>query len=673
MKCGKMTSIIFKAEDYSRLEVFYETRHSTDKCLQEQPCRLKLTACLADGGSMVLHETSVRHWRGYQRFEIPVDMDCVSFTLECTGAAIPFAYLSRPLGAEMEFTGVSCRNRQWVAYQLSRGIRIIDGRDDALGKKDFRQSLAHAEPPNHWMNDPNGLCFFQGFYHLFFQFNPYGDTWDNMHWGHMSSTDLIHWVHQPVAFWPQQELNHDMRLTGGAFSGSAITVKADGTMVPGDEAEALQVFLTRHLASRQVPEQIVEYQTTACSLDGGLSFSDEQTVVWRDRDEVGVDFRDPKVNWISGDEGPERVPGHWSMIIASNMPMSDDGGAPKNLITDRGGPAWRQLDPIGSFSPSEKRSAALLQFTSSDLLHWNWEGILLQEPRGNDVRTYECPDFFELDGVWIAAASLMNYRDGHGRFQPVMWYAGGFDGKQLRPRYSGLCDFGGSYYAAQSFQHAGRRIVIGWLCDFYGVRKGLPCSANGIMSFPRELRWRQGRLIQRPVAEVYEELVGHTVFEFNRSDDGDASACRLKADTAVELQENAYYCACELLNDDDFTIRLASMSCSAGDTKPRQDSNEVTSLMLCMRSGVLSLQTHGLTMDAVRFESPSTDIRYVEVFLDRQVVEVFVDHGDSVGSLLFPTDNEGASVEFMEGCAAAMQNVTVARLRSIAVGESHPV
>jgi sucrose-6-phosphate hydrolase SacC (GH32 family) len=78
-------------------------------------------------------------------------------------------------------------------------------------------------------------------------------------------------------------------------------------------------------------------------------------------------------------------------------------------------------------------------------------------------------------------------------------------------------------------------------------------------------------------------------------------------------------------------------------------------------------------MDAVRFESPSTDIRYVEVFLDRQVVEVFVDHGDSVGSLLFPTDNEGASVEFMEGCAAAMQNVTVARLRSIAVGESHPV
>lgn len=467
-----------------------------------------------------------------------------------------------------------------------------------------------------------------------------------------------------MVFWPQQELNDDGGMSGGAFSGSAITVADDFGPTSDTQASVLKVFFTRHLASKTAPSQILEYQSSAYSVDGGLSFSDEQMVLWRESDDIGVDFRDPKVNWIADESTCDGLAGHWSMVVASNMPLSaSDCGVLKRLATDIGGPASQPLEIANSFTPPPGRAAALLQYTSNDLYHWQWAGVLLQEPRGEAVRTYECPDFFELDGVWIAAASLMNYRDGHGRFQPVVWYAGEFDGKVLDAKYSGLCDFGGAYYASQSFVHDGRRIVIGWLCDFYGVRAQLRDQVNGVMSFPRELHWINGTLVQQPVAEVYQELLGQSVCEYEYGRHGDKSA--LEDGLDVEVPENAYYCACELLNDDDFTIQLASSRLMIDRTNSSCDRIDPSTLSLCRRSGHLSLKTQGAVMDSVDFQSPSTDIRYVEIFFDRQVAEVFVNHGDSVGSVIFPSDAGKGRIEFDKDCKAVMKTVSVRQLRSI--------
>ena len=119
-----------------------------------------------------------------------------------------------------------------------------------------------------WINDPNGLCQFQGRYHLFFQLNPYGFGWDNMHWGHAVSRDLVHWTHLPVFLEPQPELHTDERIVGGAFSGSAVTVDEHDNPVAGNEANAIRLYLTRHLETRGDESSVTEYQTTCLCEDG---------------------------------------------------------------------------------------------------------------------------------------------------------------------------------------------------------------------------------------------------------------------------------------------------------------------------------------------------------------------------------------------------------------------
>ena len=110
---------------------------------------------------------------------------------------------------------------------LEQGVRFIEFKDkayfytkdnlkDAL-TQDYRNTF-HFSPYKNWMNDPNGLCWFKGYYHLFYQYNPNGQEWGNMHWGHAVSKDLLHWVHQPVAAYPQIELNGcEGEYRGGAF------------------------------------------------------------------------------------------------------------------------------------------------------------------------------------------------------------------------------------------------------------------------------------------------------------------------------------------------------------------------------------------------------------------------------------------------------------------------
>src|SRR5438309_12059901 len=71
-------------------------------------------------------------------------------------------------------------------------------------KGDANRPIYHLQPPANWNNDPNGPLFYKGFYHLFYQLNPYGDDWGHMHWGHFRSKDLVHWEHQPIALWPSK-------------------------------------------------------------------------------------------------------------------------------------------------------------------------------------------------------------------------------------------------------------------------------------------------------------------------------------------------------------------------------------------------------------------------------------------------------------------------------------
>ena len=228
----------------------------------------------------------------------------------------------------------------------------------------------------------------------------------------------------------------------------------------------------------------------------------------------------------------------------------------------------------------------------------------------------------------VAVGALMHYRDKQGRFQQVRWYAGDLvntdNGPKLDVKASDWCDFGTGYYATQSFaDDNGRRIVFGWFTDFPEMRVEQPCLANGMMSLPRELHVRDGRLYSKPVSEVYRELLGERLAVH-----GDGG------DMVVTAPGNAYYVNVHLADDADAIMVLAK-GVNPQDGRP-------TELLLQRTDGVTRLVAKGTAVEDVDFDSGITDVRQVEVFFDRNVVEVFLNGGQTAGSMLFQgADGDG--------------------------------
>ena len=124
---------------------------------------------------------------------------------------------------------------------LEEGVRFLEFQEQsvtAYTKENLKsffdtpyREQYHFQAYKNWLNDPNGLCWFQGYYHMFYQMNPAFQGWDNMHWGHAVSKDLVHWTYLPVVLAPQPELDDYPEFLGGAFSGSALVGRGPGFFV----------------------------------------------------------------------------------------------------------------------------------------------------------------------------------------------------------------------------------------------------------------------------------------------------------------------------------------------------------------------------------------------------------------------------------------------------------
>lgn len=203
----------------------------------------------------------------------------------------------------------------------------------------------HVEPDKGWLNDPNGLCFFQGKYHAFFQHNPKAPKWDVMHWGHAVSDDLVHWQELPIAFYPDQPYEAGF----GCFSGSA--VEKDGR---------LYFFYTA------VDKNLAQTQCVAWTDDGEHFTKYEGNPIIKESplDPKCLDFRDPKVfQWTDGS---------YRMVL----------GAGK--------------DGFG----------AVYLYRSEDLFHWDYVGPVFETREMGPV--LECPDLFPVGDKWVLCFSRMD-------------------------------------------------------------------------------------------------------------------------------------------------------------------------------------------------------------------------------------------------------------------------
>ncbi len=296
----------------------------------------------------------------------------------------------------------------------------------------------HFRPPALWMNDPNGLLQHRGWYHVFYQHNPYGDGWGNMHWGHARSKDLVRWEHLPIALWPSKEAGEDH-----VFSGSA-TLTGRGepmifyTSIGRGKGADVQAEQWAALGS----EDLLTWRKASGNPLLTESLHGEQKV---------YDWRDPFVF-----EAGRRT----FMVCGGNLNHGQGGQAVVLLYEAR--------DP--------------------ELTRWRYRGVLFQHP---DAENIECPLFFPLDGTWVLAVSP------HRR---VEWFTGDFDpdaGKFVAKR-RGLLDYGEAYYAPNSFaDETGRRLLFGWVRGFPKGR-----GWNGCLTLPRLLSVQGGVLQQRPAPEV---------------------------------------------------------------------------------------------------------------------------------------------------------------------------
>ena len=422
----------------------------------------------------------------------------------------------------------------------------------------------HFGPFANWVNDPNGLCWYQGYYHLFYQANPFGQEWNDMYWGHAVSKDMVHWVHLPHVLEPQHSLWKDRAIKGGAFSGSAVV-----------EADGIHLYLTRHEGPQEDGAATREWQTRAVCRDG-IHVGAETVLLEEKPPGVSCDFRDPKVGQIDGRN---------YMVLGAAI---------------------------------DKIPTILLYGQDADG-NWTYRGPLLQE-RTEGIRTFECPDFFELDGAYVALGAWMCHHDEYGRYQMTRCYIGDFDGEKLKARRQQWYDFGSNFYAVQSFVHEGRRIAVGWISDFYEEHRKLEHGAYGSFALPRELSVRDGRLFMVPAKECYGLLEKQLFLQTDgRKVDG------------RKVAGNSFFVRIRLNGNEPFKVVLA------------RDGEE--SLSLVRNDNITSLVSTRKEVEGKRFPSDVADVREIEIFVDRRVTEVFLNRGEGAGTKLFYQDSSDGYLE----------------------------
>lgn len=330
----------------------------------------------------------------------------VRLARERVDSYVPFA-LSAYKGQHIsiDIQGVPENALCWKELKMSDSF-------DMTNKEKFRP-VYHHTPAYGWMNDPNGMFYKDGVYHLYFQWNPYGSVWANMHWGHSTSTDLMHWNFEGSAIVPD--------AWGAIFSGSCVV---DHNNTAGFGKDAVIAFYTSAKAS---PWGDVQSQSMAYSLDNGKTFVKYEGNPILTSSEK--DFRDPKVFWYA--------PGkHWVMMLAVGQHMEI--------------------------------------YSSVNLKEWKKESEFgaMQGAHGG---VWECPDLVEIpvegtrEKKWVLICNL----NPGGPFggSAAQYFVGSFDGKKFvneSPTQTKWMDWGKDNYATVTWNNApdGRCIALGWMSNW---------------------------------------------------------------------------------------------------------------------------------------------------------------------------------------------------------------
>lgn len=499
----------------------------------------------------------------------------------------------------IDVTGMPSSSLCWKEIKLSDTF-------DSSNRETYRP-VYHHTPVYGWMNDPNGMFYKDGVYHLYFQYNPYGSMWANMTWGHSTSTDLTHWTYEGTAIVPD--------AWGAIFSGSCVVDK-DNTA--GFGKGAVVAFYT---SAKSTPWGDVQSQSMAYSLDNGKTFIKyEHNPILTSTER---DFRDPKVFWYA--------PGkHWVMMLAVGQEM--------------------QI------------------YSSGNLKEWKKESSFgaMQGAHGG---VWECPDLVEVavegskEKKWVLICNL----NPGGPFggSAAQYFVGSFDGKKFvneSPTQTKWLDWGKDNYATVTWSNApaGRCIALGWMSNWQYANNVPTTQYRSANTLARDLT------LYRVGGELYLKSKPSPEIKKARAEEKKIPTFEVKGNYEVAslLADNkgAYEIEMTIENKGTSKIDFSLMNEKGEKVAMYYDVVRKQFVMDRSASGVVGFSRDfpAVTVAPVR----NTDQIHLRLFIDRSSVEAFGEEGEYVmTNLVFPAEPYNRMVFSSDKGSYIVKSMNVYRLQ----------
>lgn len=454
-------------------------------------------------------------------------------------------------------------------------------------KEQFRPQY-HFSPDSMWMNDPNGMVYYEGEYHLFYQYYPDSTVWGPMHWGHAVSKDMVRWEHLPIALFPDDY--------GYIFSGSAVVDKTNTSGLGETGTSPLIAIFTYHdpVGARNGEN---DYQTQ------GLAYSNDKGRTWTKYPEPIlnnpgiIDFRDPKVSWYEESQ-------KWVMTLA---------------VKDH-----------------------IEFYTSANLINWKKTGEFGKN-KGAHGGVWECPDLlpFKVEGSdedhWVLLVSI-NPGGPHSG-SATQYFVGNFDGNTFTSSQTEIkwIDQGADNYAGVTWsgipQSDGRTLFLGWMSNWQYAQLVPTERWRSAMTIPRRLELRkidnEFLLASLPVKEI--QTLRDKQF---KPDVSEVSGSLLVTTGGISvMQSEMHFDFTTNAGDNEFGIQLSN---KLGEKVRIGYSQTDQQLFIDRRSaGVANFDEGFASVHKASYSAGKS--LHLHLFVDESSVEVFADHGNLVMTdIIFP-------------------------------------
>ena len=491
-------------------------------------------------------------------------------------------------------------------------VTALTGFSQVNHYKELYRPQFHFTPSVNWTNDPNGLVFYKGKYHLFYQYNPFGNVWGHMSWGHAVSTDLVHWKHLPVAI---PEENGTM-----IFSGSAVVDERNNAGFANKQGEQplIAIYTGHYIADTTNKENYLQSQNIAYSVDDGATWKKYKSNPVLDLQKK--DFRDPCVFWYA--------PGKkWVMaVVLPQQHIVQFYGSP-NLIN------WTHLSDFG--------------------------------PAGDVKDIWECPSLVQVPVIGTKQKKWVLFNSQQTTMQ---YFVGEFDGTKFTSQNPAeniyRPDYGPDYYAGITYNHLPNNhppVLVGWANNWTYASTIPTYPWKSMMGLPRDLSLKkidnEWLLFQKPTAAIY--TLHSPAWQGNK----------INVEREKKIPVHSQQCELKLEWQPE-SNSVSGLQLAVGENKKLvigYDAKENKLFLDRKNAGDTSFNKKFGELSYYETKLPLRGKKLrLHVFFDHSIVEVFANDGEAVMTMqIFPMPADDGIQLFSDGGKNNFENVQVWNMKSV--------